>query len=184
MPDNTSFRRVPNVARMILLGGLALFGLWAVTVVIVYAQSGNEKLSWGEDYATWNLASGFVISRSHDGAYVRVFGNTREAMNVYRYNGIRMRYRDGEGTQKFPVGSVLAMESYERTGTETLGKKGPVFFMRKEAPGFDDAGGDWRYGMTDTQGNALADGNAGHATECRKCHMLARERDFVFAKDR
>jgi hypothetical protein len=174
----------PSIAaRIVFASALALFAAWMVTVVLVYAQSA-AKLSWGTDYATWPLASGFVISPSHAGRFYRVYANTREAAEVYRYNGERLRYRDGEGTRPFPVGSVLAMETFERTVDNKPGAKGPVFFMRKEAEGYDEQGGNWRYGMMAVDGTTLADGKAGPATECRACHAQARTRDFVFAKDR
>jgi hypothetical protein len=183
-PADFSQRRGISRARIVFSAALVMFAAWAVTVVLVYAQSSGEKLTWGADYSKWKLASGFVISPSHGSRYFRVYGNTREAANLYRFNGERLRYRDGEGTAKFPVGTVLAMETFDITADNKAGKKGPVFFMRKEAPGFDDAGGDWRYGMMNTEGAALVDGKDGHATECRKCHAQASARDFVFAKDR
>lgn len=176
-------RSLPGVARIVFATALVLFAAWVVVVVLVYAQSGG-KLSWGADYATWPLASGFVLSPSHAGRFYRVYANTREAAEVYRYNGERLRYRDGEGTRPFPVGTVLAMETFERTGDDKPGARGPVFFMRKEAAGYDAPGGDWRYGMMAVDGTALADGKDGHATECRACHAHAHARDFVFAKDR
>jgi hypothetical protein len=183
IPAKPLQRRGFGRARIVFTAALALFAAWALTVVLVYAQEG-EKLTWGANYATWPMASGFVLGYSHSNGYYRIYGNTREAADVYRYNGERLRYRDGEGSKKFPVGAVIAMETFGVTADNKVGVKGAVFFMRKEAAGFDDQGGDWRYGMMDTKGTALADGKGGHATECRKCHAQVSSRDFVFAKDR
>lgn len=182
-PSNLLQRGGFSRTRIVFTAALALFAVWALTVVLVYAQEGG-KFTWGADYAKWTLASGFVLGNSHGAGYYRVYGNNREAADVYRYNGERLRYRDGEGSQTFPVGAIIAMETFDGTTEKKVGPKGPIFFMRKEAAGYDTEGGDWRYGMMDLQGNALADGKAGHATECRKCHAQAASRDFVFAKDR
>ena len=183
MPKPAQLRRL-SVPQTIALVMGAVLALWAVTVVLVYAQSTGDKLTWGTDYATWPLASGDLLSPSHAGRFYRVYGNTRETAKVFRFNGERLRYRDGTGTAKFPSGAVLAMETFDRTADNKLGAKGPIFFMRKESAGYDPDGGDWRYGMMDTKGVALADGKDGHSTECRNCHAAAKDRDFVFAKDR
>lgn len=184
MPAEFPHRRGLSRARIVFTAALVVFALWAVTVVFVYAQSTGEKLSWGADYATWPLASGFVLSPSHANRFFRVYANPREAANLYRFNGERLRYWDGEGTAKFPAGTVLAMETFDRTEDNKPGAKGPVFLMRKEAAGYDDPGANWRYGMMDAKGAALVDGKDGRATECRRCHAQASTRDFVFAKDR
>ena len=174
----------PGWGKTLAIGATVGFALWMLAVVLVYAQEPGEKIGWGADYATWPLATGFVLSPSHGNRFFRVYASTREAANVYRHNGERLRYFEGAGTQPFPEGAVLAMESFERTEDNKVGAKGPVFFLRKESAGYDPEGGDWHYAMTEPDLKLLAEGKDKNVTQCRACHARAKARDFVFAKDR
>ncbi len=174
----------PRRGRIVAIGATLAFALWVATVVLVYAQSPGGKIEWGADYAKWPLAGGVVLSPSHGNRYYRVYANPRESGAVYRFNAERLRYFDGDGTRTYPVGTILAMESFERTADDKLGAPGPVFLMRKEAAGYDPERGDWRYAMAEPDLKLLGDGKDGHVTQCRVCHAQAQPRDFVFAKDR
>jgi hypothetical protein len=174
----------PRLGKLVAIGATVGFALWVLAVAIVYAQAPVEKIGWGTDYATWPLAGGVVLSPTHGNRFFRVYASTREAARIYRHNGERLRYFDGAGTEPFPVGTVLAMESFERTADNKVGAQGPVFFLRKESAGYDPAGGDWRYAMTEPDLKLLAEGKDKNVTQCRVCHAQAKTRDFVFAKDR
>jgi len=59
---------------------------------------------------------------------------------------------------------------------------GPVFLMKKEPPGYDGRGGDWRYAATDPALRvSIGEGRDGPVGFCKECHATAQTRDFVFA---
>jgi len=66
------------------------------------------------------------------------------------------------GAFPFPVGAVLAKESFENDGGKA-GPKGPLFVMEKRARGYDPERNDWHYAMLNPDGVvAMAgDGSAG-----------------------
>jgi hypothetical protein len=56
--------------------------------------------------------------------------------------------------------------------------------MVKRATGFNPACGDWWFGVTDPQGNVLADASGvpqtGAIAECASCHIPRATDDFLF----
>jgi hypothetical protein len=124
------------------------------------------------------------MAPTHGNRYARVYASGSVAADTYRHNGERLRYAGGKGTKAYPVGTVLVMETFEMLSTGEMGETGPLFFMRKEAPGYDPSGGDWRYAMTTDKLMLFGEGIDGPVTECRACHAKAKARDYVFTKDR
>jgi hypothetical protein len=169
-------------AAVLAAGALAVSA--AALALAAGAQPVEPRLFWGADYARWSLVTGYFVSDSHDNRWVRVGVSNPAAAAVYRENAERIRTANGEGLRAYPVGSILSMESFERTADFKVGARGPVFFMRKEPPGFDPDGGDWRYGMLNPDNSLIVDGKDRSATLCRRCHGVAIARDFVFSKDR
>jgi hypothetical protein len=57
--------------------------------------------------------------------------------------------------------------------------------MKKEPAGYDRAGGNWRYAVTDTDLRiTVGEGNTGPVAFCKACHTAVKGRDFVYAVDR
>jgi hypothetical protein len=64
------------------------------------------------------------------------------------------------------------------------GAAGPLFVMKKEAPGYDPAGNDWRYAFAQPDLQLIGDGTSGPVAACKSCHANAKTRDYVMAADR
>jgi hypothetical protein len=59
---------------------------------------------------------------------------------------------------------------------------GPIFFMRKESPGYAREDGDWRYAATDPALRvSIGEGRDGPVRFCQECHSAAKDRGFVYA---
>jgi hypothetical protein len=146
-------------------------------------QDSGDKLAWGTDFATWIPVTGYILSRSHGYRLAEIRARPRAAAEVHMHNGQLVRHSK-EGFHGYPVGTILAMQTWEVGPDLSRGAPGPLFFMRKEAPGYDPDGGDWRYAMTRPDLTVLAEGKDGRVTECRTCHLTMRARDYVPATDR
>jgi hypothetical protein len=106
------------------------------------------------------------------------------AAQTYFRNAETIRHLRPDLVTPFPVGTIIAMQTWDIAANDTRGDAGPIFFMKKEPAGYDPEGGDWRYAMTRADLTALADGKDGRATACRTCHMTMKDRDYVPAIDR
>jgi hypothetical protein len=73
---------------------------------------------------------------------------------------------------RFSVGSVLVTKHNKKDS----GAAGPIFVMVKREPGFFQAGGDWEYIVTDSDGWIE---DRGPLTLCARCHAEAVA-DWVF----
>jgi hypothetical protein len=73
---------------------------------------------------------------------------------------------------RFPVGSVLVIKHSRKDS----GSPGPIFVMVKRETGFFQAGGDWEYIVTDSDGWIE---DRGPLTVCARCHAEAVA-DWVF----
>jgi hypothetical protein len=141
-------------------------------------------IEWGRDYTIYQRTTGFVESASHGGRLVVTFVTPKSAADVYRVNAKLVRENKTGGFKRFPVGTVIAKESFLKDDKGGPGQRGPVFFMRKEKAGYDKEGGDWRYAFTQPDFALIAEGNAGDVAFCRSCHLAVKNRDFVYAVDR
>jgi Cytochrome P460 len=146
--------------------------------------SDGGKIEWGRDFHTWKPVTGFVISNSHGNRLVQTYIDPPEAARVYKHNAELSRLRKTEGYEPYPPGTRIMQESWLRNDSGGPGKPGPLFFMRKEAAGYDASGGDWEYGFTQTDLALVGEGHDGKMGFCKECHTRADKRDFVFATDR
>lgn len=147
------------------------------------SAEGGDKLAWATGYPTWFQVTGYWLSPGHGMRFAEVRATPFAAARVHLRNSDLVRHKK-EGFESYPVGTLIAMPTWDIANDWSRGVPGPIFFMRKEPAGYDPEGGDWRYGMTRPDLTALVDGKDGHATECRSCHMQLRARDFVPAVDR
>jgi hypothetical protein len=145
---------------------------------------GGDKLAWGAEFAQWARVTGYLLSRDHGSRLALIRATPPAAAELHMASSERLRELRPLGTVRYPVGTVLAMETWEIEANMSQGAPGPLFFMRKEAAGYDPQGGDWRYAMTRPDFTVLAEGKDGKATACRACHLTMKDRDFVPARDR
>lgn len=75
-----------------------------------------------------------VLSQTHGNRFVFTYVNPTAARAAL------------SGAFPFPVGAVLAKESFENDGGKA-GPKGPLFVMEKRARGYDPERNDWHYAM-------------------------------------
>jgi hypothetical protein len=79
------------------------------------------------------------------------------------------------GPYPFPAGALVVKEEFEDSACRALTG---YTLMRKEAPGFDPAGGDWAYQRLDERRRVTADGRE-RTRACAACHARCRARDHV-----
>jgi Cytochrome P460 len=147
-------------------------------------QSSGGKIEWGRDFHTWDVATGYVISASHGNRLVQTYIYPPEATRVFRHNSELALLHKMEGYEAYPVGTQIVQESWLRNDLGGPGAPGPVFLMRKESPGYDPAGGDWRYGFTRDDLSLIGDGHEGKMQTCKECHARAKPRDYVYGTER
>lgn len=148
-------------------------------------QAGKVRIEDALDYLNggFEKTTGFVQSAAHGNRLLLTFVSPAEAAEAYRHNA-RLVRRGGMDFQAYPEGTVILSQSFHRTGDGRPSHRGPIFLMKKEAPGYDTSGNDWRYQMAQPDMTTIADGNTGNMRFCKSCHMSKRGQDFVFSVDR
>lgn len=147
-------------------------------------REGGDKLAWGADFAQWTPVVGYLFSRNHGQRLATIRVTPPPSAELRMANAEWIRQLRNDRVKKYPVGTTIAMQTWELGADLNRGAPGPLFFMRKEAPGYDPEGGDWRYAMTRPDLTVLGEGKDGKVTLCRTCHMTQKERDFIPARDR
>lgn len=148
-----------------------------------FGRSGGT-MSWAKDYRSWPVVSGYVKSASHGNRLVQTFITPAESASIFKNNSRLVLERRKRGFQPYPQGTRIVQESWIRNDTGAPGAPGPIFFMRKESPGYDDEGGDWHYGMAREDMTVIGEGKTSGMSVCKECHIKARSRDYVFSADR
>jgi len=143
------------------------------------AEPPPEKLSFGTDYRTFEKVTGYVNSTAHGNRLGMVYVSPAEAAEVYRHNADLLRSGLRKGFRTFPVGAVVVMETWRKVPGDVVGPRGPVFLMKKEAPGYDPITGDWRYAFAEADLRLIGEGGSRRVAFCGECHAAARERDHV-----
>ena len=147
-------------------------------------RAGGGKLAWGAGYGRWLPVTGYLFSLSHGSRLATIRVTPLPAARTYGRNVQELRnFRPAE-VKAYPAGTEIAMETWAIGADFSRAAPGPIFFMKKEPAGYDPAGNDWRYAMTQPDLSALAEGKSGPVTECRACHLKAKDRDCVYASDR
>lgn len=140
-----------------------------------------ERIEWGTGYEQWEQTSGYVLSAAHGNRLLVMYVTPAEAAEVYRYNAHLVRQSRKQGYRGYPEGTRIAAASFQRARDGGPGEAGPVFFMRKESPGYDPTGGNWRYAFTRPGLRLLGEGRDGSVAFCKACHASVRGRGFVYA---
>ncbi len=98
----------------------------------------------------------------------------RRLISVY-VNPLGQQAMMNERNPKFPVGSVIVKEKF------TPNKRGApelLTVMVKREQGFNPAGGDWEYMVTNGAGTKID--ARGKIESCQSCHVSMRESGFVY----
>lgn len=148
-----------------------------------FGRSGGT-VNWAKDYRSWPVVSGYVKSASHGNRLVQTFITPAQSASIFKNNSRLILERRTRGFKPYPQGTLIVQESWVRNDTGAPGRPGPIFFMRKESPGYDEQGGDWHYGMAHKDMTVIGEGKTTGMSVCKECHTRARSRDFVFSTDR
>lgn len=148
------------------------------------ARARSEKLDWVAGYSRWLPVSGYLFSRSHGSRLVTIRATPLPGARTYSSNVELIRQLKPEEVKGYPAGTVIAMETWAIGADYIRGAPGPIFFMKKEPPGYDPQGRDWRYAMTRSDLSVLAEGKDGQVSECRTCHLKVKAQDCVYGIDR
>ncbi len=126
-----------------------------------YALSGLGPATGYRNWRRYNTAP--YRSATHGSRFVSNYANaTAKSYGEYERSG------------PMPEGSILAKDSFAVTqrGDVTIG---PLFLMRKMAPGFNADTGDWRYTMIMPDGSVFGVTNAEGSERvrfCADCHNV------------
>jgi hypothetical protein len=114
------------------------------------------------------------VSQGHGGITVHSYLNPLAAKHVLK------SVADGTPTYPMPQGSRLAKAVVPDAATPAS-KASRVYFMRKEAPGFDPQNGDWSYALANRRGSKLVfDPSVPPKAEgCISCHVKFKQFDNV-----
>lgn len=120
--------------------------------------------------------------RRYNTAPYRATDHGQRYLNNYA-NPQARAYGRYERAGEMPVGSVIAKDSFAVTQSGRV-FPGPLFLMEKMPPGFNPAGGDWRYTtvMPDGAVWGVTKGENGANMEfCAECHAKAgAAQDFLY----
>jgi len=125
-------------------------------------------LDVGADYASWKKVSkGTWESKTHGHRFVEIYVND-VGYDAYVHD------------QELPPGSIVVKTSKENAGGKPSDVDGPIFVMKKEAPGYFPEHNDWFYAFhwakpTPAQAKALGGpvywrGKSEKVRYCWKCH--------------
>ncbi|GAB4224210.1 MAG: hypothetical protein Tsb0032_28300 [Kiloniellaceae bacterium] len=134
-----------------------------------YAQSGDVTAGSYQTWVRFNTAP--YNSMTHGRRYVNNYAND-----------IAGAYGAAEQAGRFPVGSVVAKDSFVVTQSGEV-EPGPLFVMEKMPAGFNYVTGDWRYSMVTADGTlAGRTGGPGEARVefCISCHLAREAQDHLF----
>ena len=155
---------VRRLATAVVFSGVVVMGAAAETQDSVAASTAKQYRKWRK------VNDAPVLSATHGNRHVVTFINGKAEGSALG------------GKFPFPVGAVLAKESFEDQAGKP-GAKGPLFIMEKRAKGYDAAHGDWHYAVVAPDGAVALSGNGkdGSPAEfCAACHSVARVNDYVF----
>ena len=131
-----------------------------------------SELSVGREYQNWqryNTAP--YMSVTHGNHYLNNYANSTA-----------VRYGQFEEAGKFPVGSVLAKDSFTMTESHGI-VLGSLFVMEKMSPGFNYVTGDWRFTQILPDGTFLGETNGRQSERveyCIGCHLAVQKHDYLY----
>jgi len=161
--------RLRRPARLASKRAAEIYDLVGALLQKGYARSGRPE---AREYRSWKrFNSAPYLSVAHGNHYLNNYAN-RLAEKYGRY----------EGAGEFPVGAIIAKDSFSMTQVGSI-VLGPLFLMEKMPAGFNPAGGDWKYAMIMPNGTYRGATGGPHAERvryCIGCHLNVERQDYLF----
>lgn len=133
-------------------------------------SAGRFSTSLTTEVLSWRtvLPDSYPGTGGHAGQRVRVLFNAIAAPT----------YDAAQGPVRFAEGSLIA-KAVVATNDTPLAEATRLYFMRKEAPGFDPPSNDWSWAIANRSGTAWAFSLQGRSTLCTGCHQADAAWDFA-----
>ncbi len=161
--------RVSNPVELSATEAEAIYDGLRVDLARRYAASGDATAEAYQGWTRFNTAP--YGSMTHGRRFVNNYAND-----------IARAYGAAEQAGRFPVGSIIAKDSFVVADDGSV-QPGPLFVMEKMPAGFNYVSGDWRYSMITAAGE-LAGRTLGAGAErvefCIACHLAREEQDHLF----
>ncbi len=162
--------QVERPADLAAADALTIYDRIRSELVAVYRKSANPHTAVYQTWRRYNVTP--YLSATHGLLYVNNYAN-QQAVD----------YGKAETAGTFPVGSVLAKDSFEVTDLGDV-FTGPLTLMEKMPPGFSPDQRDWRYTMIMPDGSLFGTTNGENSVRveyCAECHRGAGdEQDHLF----
>jgi len=146
-----------------------IYAIARAAMRVGYALSGSTA---ARDYQSWRrYNSAPYLSATHGNHYLNNYANERA-----------LAYGEFEGAGRFPVGAVIAKDSFSVTKTGEI-LLGPLFIMEKMPQGFNYVSGDWKYTMVKPDGRFFGETNGPGAERveyCIACHLAQERYDHLY----
>ncbi len=135
-----------------------------------YAASGDPVTLGYQSWKRYNKTP--YRSGPHGERFVNHYANDKAA-----------DYGKFENLEPLPAGSIIIKDSFAVTRNGAV-MTGPLFMMEKMKPGFDSAGGNWRFLMLRPDGSLVGMTGGADSSKvrfCADCHKTAgAKHDFLF----
>lgn len=133
---------------------------------------GAANIAAAQDYQAWTrFNTEPYLSATHGNHWVNIYAN-ETARQYGRY----------EQAGRFPVGSIVAKDSFSVTGTHEI-LLGSLVLMIKMPAGFNYVSGDWKYVQIQPDGTLFGETNgigAARVEYCIGCHLARENQDHLF----
>lgn len=161
--------RIRNAARLSKEEAARIYGEIVEEIYSGYGAGVRETTPLYRDWGLYNTAP--YRSATHGARYVNNYAND-----------IAKDYGRYEAAGTFPIGSVLAKDSFSVSKDGSV-NVGPLFLMEKMPRGFNRVSGDWRYSMIMPNGQFFGETKGRDAQKveyCIGCHLTKEDQDHVF----
>ncbi|MCR9212673.1 MAG: cytochrome P460 family protein [Proteobacteria bacterium] len=132
----------------------------------------ESDIGAAQNYTRWKKYNSTpYISATHGARYVDNYANN-----------IAAEYGKLKKGETYPVGSILAKDSFSVTSDSQV-YPGALFLMEKMAKGFNKPSGDWRYTMVLPDGSVFGMTNGENSENvefCIGCHAAKASFDHIF----
>lgn len=140
-------------------------------------QLGPDASAW-DNYLSWYKANPEPMTGDPTGFLKNVHDGANAYRNVY-VNSIGEAVNKGEQGLPYPVGTILAKESFNNMAALEARRSPDMTLMIKLAAGQSPETGDWEYVMG-ADGNRRGTGDSGLGAFCRDCHLFGASYDYTF----
>lgn len=141
----------------------------------------SDALKRGYSRTDREVAARYQGWKKFNSAPYRSVTHGNHYLNNYA-NDIARQYAKFEGAGAFPVGSIIAKDSFAVTETGGI-LLGGLFVMQKMPEGFSYASGDWKYMLIGPDGTFYGETNGAGSDRveyCISCHLAVEHQDHLF----